>query len=180
MKRLTLLMTSLAAASVAMATTYVRVEKDGSKTYSDRPLPGGQPVELDPVQTYSAPKTETNSSAASTSNSNLPADQRALQGIDDFKYTSCSLSPANDESFTNPERVVVSVAIDPAVRPGDQVNLVVDGRPAGQYQTELVLQPVDRGSHTATVTVTDTYGRSLCSATSTFNVFRPSVNQPRR
>jgi hypothetical protein len=178
MKRLTLLMTSLAAASVALATTYVRVEKDGSKTYSDRPLPGGQPVELDPVQTYSAPKTATSPPPAS--NSNLPADQRALQGIDDFKYSSCSLSPANDETFTNPERVVVSVAIDPAVRPGDQVNLVVDGRPAGQYQTELVLQPVDRGAHTATVTITDAYGRNLCSASSTFNVFRPSLNQPRR
>jgi glutamine synthetase len=47
-------MTSLAVASIACATTYVRVEKDGTKTYSDRPLPGGQPVELESAQTYSA------------------------------------------------------------------------------------------------------------------------------
>ena len=36
-------------ASSVLATTYVRVEKDGTKTYSDRPLPGGQPVELEPA-----------------------------------------------------------------------------------------------------------------------------------
>ncbi len=48
---------SLLAASAALATTYVRVEKDGTKTYSDRPLPGGQPVDIQPAQTYSAPAT---------------------------------------------------------------------------------------------------------------------------
>ena len=50
---------SLLAASAALATTYVRVEKDGTKTYSDRPLPGGQPVDIQPAQTYSAPATPT-------------------------------------------------------------------------------------------------------------------------
>ena len=55
--RLLLVLVSVAAASAALATTYVRVEKDGSKTYSDRPLPGGQPVELEPAQTYSPPPT---------------------------------------------------------------------------------------------------------------------------
>src|SRR5690349_17176703 len=98
MKRLTLLLVSIAAASAALATTYVRVEKDGSKTYSDRPLPGGQPVELEPVQTYSAPQPSISSSAGS----DIPAEQRALQGIDDFVYESCSITPENDATFTNP------------------------------------------------------------------------------
>ena len=175
MKRLSLLIVSLAAASVAMATTYVRVEKDGSKTYSDRPLPGGKPVDLEPAQTYSAPK----DSGAAT-NSNLPAEQRALQGIDDFTYASCTLSPANDETIPNPESVTVSVTTSPAIRSGDTVNLVVDGKAAEPLETTMTLQPVERGAHTASVTLKDSYGRTLCSATVTFNVMQPALGRPRR
>ena len=43
---LVLFLVSMAAAPAALADTYVRVEKDGTKTYSDRPLPGGKPVVL--------------------------------------------------------------------------------------------------------------------------------------
>lgn len=176
MKRLTLLLVSIAAASAALATTYVRVEKDGSKTYSDRPLPGGQPVELEPVQTYSAPK----SSVSSSAGSDVPSEQRSLQGIDDFVYESCTLSPENDATFTNPENVPVSVSLSPGLRPGDTVNLVVDGKAADPQSTQLVLDPVDRGTHTATATLKDSFGRVLCSASVSFHVIRPSLNQPRR
>lgn len=175
MKRLTLMLVSMAAASAALATTYVRVEKDGSKTYSDRPLPGGQPVELQPVQTYSSPK-----DSSSSSSSNQSAEQRALEGIDDFRYDSCSISPENDATFTNPENVVVQVSINPSLRPNDTVNLVVDGQAAPAESTSFVLQPVDRGTHTATATLKDSYGRVLCSTSASFHVFRPSVNQPGR
>jgi hypothetical protein len=174
MKRLSLLMVSLAAASMALATTYVRVEKDGTKTYSDRPLPGGQPVDLAPAQTYSAPN------PGSTSNSSLPAEQRALEGIDDFLYDSCSLSPPNDENIPNPESVTVTVSMSPPLRVGDSVNLVVDGKPAGPTDTSLTLEPVERGAHSASVTLKDRHGRALCSASVTFYVMQPAVARPRK
>ena len=63
MKRaVVILLGMLGVAASVQATTYVRVEKDGSKTYSDRPLPGGQPVEIQPAQTYSAPAAPSSSS----------------------------------------------------------------------------------------------------------------------
>lgn len=177
MKRLMLFLVSMAAASAVLATTYVRVEKDGSKTYSDRPLPGGQPVELETAQTYSSPKT----SSSTSGSSNLPAEQRALEGIDDFVYDSCSITPANDETFTNPENVRVEVTTSPGVRPNDTVNLTVDGKPAPDSQaTAFILQPADRGTHTATVTLKSFQGRVLCTASVAFHVIRPSLNQPRR
>ncbi|MDF3018964.1 MAG: hypothetical protein K0Q92_267 [Steroidobacteraceae bacterium] len=176
MKRLTLVLVSIAAASAALATTYVRVEKDGSKTYSDRPLPGGQPVELESVQTYSAPQ----SSVSSSANSNIPSEQRSLQGIDDFVYESCTITPENDATFTNPENVSIGVSLSPGLRPGDSVNLVVDGKAANPQSTHAVLQPADRGTHTAAVTLKDSHGRVLCSASVSFHVIRPSLNQPRR
>jgi hypothetical protein len=176
MKRLTLLLVSIAATSMALATTYVRVEKDGSKTYSDRPLPGGQPVELQPAQTYSAPK----SSSDSGSSSDLSAEQRALQGIDDFNYTSCTISPENDASFTNPENVTVQVSTEPGLRAGDSVNLVVDGKAADPQATQFVLEPAERGTHTASATLRNAHGRVLCSASVSFHVIRPSLNLPGR
>lgn len=161
----------LVAASAA-ATTYVRVEKDGTKTYSDRPLPGGQPVELQPAQTYSAPP-------PSTGSSNVPLEQRLLSEVDDFRYTSCATVPRADETFTNPEVVNISVVLDPLQRPGDIVELSVNGAAVGNT-TSYTMQPVDRGSHTVSVTVKDRFGRTLCSASSTFHVFRPSVLMPGR
>lgn len=176
MKRLTLLFTSLAAASVALATTYVRVEKDGSKTYSDRPLPGGHAVELDPAQTYSAPTP----GSTYSSNSNVPEEQRALRGIDDFVYESCALAPPNDETIPNPESVTVTVTLSPPLRVGDSVNLVVDGRAAGPQETSLTLEPVERGAHSASVNLRDEHGRALCSASVTFYVMQPALARPRK
>jgi hypothetical protein len=176
MKRLPLLlMASLATASVAFATTYVRVEKDGTKTYSDRPIPGGQPVEIQSAQTYSTPP-----QTVTAGSSDLTEEQRQLRTIDDFTYSSCSLSPENDMSFTNPERVVISVNTSPDVRPGDTVNLVVDGQAAAPYAREYTLEPANRGTHSATVTLKNQNGRVLCSASVSFHVMRPSLNMPGR
>lgn len=174
MKRLSLLVASLCLASLAFATTYVRVEKDGTKTYSDRPLPGGHPVEIEAAQTYSAPK------PAQTGSSNLPSEQQLLQRIDDFRYTSCTLSPENDETFTNPTNVPISVSVEPALRVGDILQLSVDGKPAAANSMNTVLDPAYRGTHTAQVTIKDSFGRTLCSASVSFHVFRPSVNMPAR
>jgi hypothetical protein len=175
MKRLILLLGSLCMATAVLATTYVRVEKDGTKTYSDRPLPGGQPVELEPAQTY----TPAPSQVPGTGNSRAPAEQRLLQEMDDFSYSSCTISPSQDASFTNPQSVPIAVQLQPNLRPRDVVTLSVDGKVVGNTLSHL-LQPADRGSHSVQVSVKDSYGRELCSASTTFHVFRPSVNMPRR
>lgn len=174
MKRLSLLMASLAVASAALATTYVRVEKDGTKTYSDRPIPGGQPVDLEPAQTYSSP------GAASPAASNLPPEQQLLRNIDDFRYESCSLSPENEATFANPLNVPVSATVVPAVRVGDVVQLTIDGKPAPANALSAVLEPAYRGAHTAQLTIKDSFGRVLCNASVTFYVMRPSLNSPAR
>jgi hypothetical protein len=172
MKRLVLSLALLAATSVAVATTYVRVEKDGTKTYSDRPIPGGVPVEVDPVQTYQAPP--------SSPSTRGPAEQRLLQQMDDFKYARCSVTPANDETFTNPENVPINVTIEPTLRPRDTMTLAVNGAVVATNLQSWVLKPVDRGTHAVVVEVKDQYGRVLCNASTSFHVMRPSVNMPRR
>jgi Domain of unknown function (DUF4124) len=173
MKRQSLvLVLSLCVASAALATTYVRVEKDGTKTYSDRPIPGGQPVELQPAQTYSTPP------SAVATDSGLPREQQLLQQADDFRYESCTVSPENNATFQTPETVNISVSTNPPLRPGDVLTMTVDGAPVdgGSY----TMSPVNRGSHTVGVNIANTYGTVLCNTTSVFHVQQPGLNSPAR
>ena len=164
-----LVLASLCVVSTALATTYVRVEKDGSKTYSDRPLPGGQPIELQPAQGYTAPPQPSSGSRIGY----------LQEEVDNFTYASCTVTPANDSTFTNPESVPIAVATNPPLRPTDTVILKIDGQNAGPPGTmNFTLSPVNRGTHTVSVSITSRTGRPVCNASSSFHVMRPSVNSP--
>jgi len=165
---------TLLVASGALATTYVRVEKDGSKTYSDRPLPGGQPVDIQPAQTYSAP-------ANTSSNPSLTREQQQVMDAASFQYQ-CAISPRADETFQNPETVTLAVQLTPSLRPGDQVKFSMDGAevPNESNATSAAVQYPDRGTHTASVNVTDRSGKPLCNTSATFHVQRSNLNSPTR
>ncbi|HET9865240.1 MAG TPA: hypothetical protein VFP37_17495 [Steroidobacteraceae bacterium] len=177
MKRasLVILLGSLLVASASQATTYVRIEKDGSKTYSDRPLPGGHPVEIEPAQTYSAPP-----SAPAVDRSRSPEEQAALDAAR-FEYA-CALSPRNDQTFQNPETVTISVQLTPSLRPGDRVDISLDGTRLDNSAnaTSVTLPYPDRGTHTASVQIVDRTGKTVCSLTSAFHVLRAGLNSPAR
>jgi hypothetical protein len=169
------LLGSLLSATAAQATTYVRVEKDGTKTYSDRPLPGGQPVEVQPAQTYSAPATQ------SPTSSTRSREQQEVLDAANFQYA-CAISPRADESFQNPESITLGVQLTPGLRPGDLVNFSLDGTtvPNEANSTSATVQFPDRGTHTAAVRITDRSGRTVCSTSSTFHVQRSNLNSPAR
>jgi hypothetical protein len=157
----------------AFATTYVRVEKDGTKTYSDRPIAGGQPVDLQPAQTYSAP--------AVSSESQRPREEELLRQTESFRYESCSVSPENDATFRNTDAVTITVSTNPALRSEDVVTMTVDGQPAGPPNTmSYTMSPVYRGTHTVSVTVTNPNGHTVCSVTSVFHVQQVGLNSPAR
>ena len=166
---------SLLAATTALATTYVRIEKDGTKTYSDRPLPGGHPVDIQPAQTYSAP------APSPSTSSSRPREEQDLMAAANFRYE-CALSPRADETFQNPETVTLSVALTPGLRAGDTVNFSMDGSqvPNENAPTSASLSFPDRGTHTATVRVVDRYGKTVCDASTTFHVQRTGLNSPSR
>jgi hypothetical protein len=173
-----LLITCSVLATTALATTYVRVEKDGTKTYSDRPLPGGHPVEIQPAQTYSSPAP----SGPSVLDSRRPREELELQEAANFRYTLCQLSPRNDETFTNPSKVDVNLTLSPPLRAGDELRILVDGvaPPSAAGVLAFSLEQPDRGSHTVTAEIRDRDGRGLCAASTTFHVQRPSLNSPAR
>jgi hypothetical protein len=177
MKRasLVILLGSLLAATAAQGTTYMRVEKDGSKTYSDRPLPGGQEVVIESAQTYSAPPAPPPGDA-----SRSPEQQQVLDAAN-FRY-SCALSPRADETFQNPESIVLAVQLTPPLRPGDLVKFSMDGASVANEDnaTSRMVEFPDRGTHTAGVQITDRSGKSVCNVSATFHVQRTGVNSPGR
>jgi Domain of unknown function (DUF4124) len=178
MKRVFLVILSSLCASQAFATTYVRVEKDGTKTYSDRPLPGGQQVDLQPAQTYSAPPPPPLNSGPDSS---IPYEQRLLQEMNDFRYTSCQLTPKADEGFTNPQAVSINVVLTPGLRANDVVDLKLDGASVGGPNAVSFTAPQpNRGAHSVSLVIKDRYGKTMCSQNTTFHVFRPSLNSPAR
>jgi hypothetical protein len=177
MKRLPVILLASLFAVTAAATTYVRVEKDGTKTYSDKPIPGGKPIELEPAQTYSSQKP-----TVTTPRSNQPIEQQLLDQLEDFRYMSCDVSPANDTTYVNPERVVVEVRLTPELQSTHTLVLTVDGQPVpgGPNVRNATLTQVHRGTHTVAATVTNGYGQTVCSASASFHVQRPSLNSPAR
>jgi len=176
MKRQSLvLVLSLCAMSTALATTYVRVEKDGTKTYSDRPIPGGQAIDLQPAQTYSTP------APAVSTPSPGPREAQLLQQADDFRYQSCGVSPENDATFQSPESVTITVAIKPDLRAGDVITMTVDGQAMDATRSlSFTLSPAYRGTHSVGDRVANTNGTVVCNSTSVFHVRQPGLNSPAR
>jgi len=161
----------MVAAPAALAETWVRVEKDGTKTYSDRPIPGGTPVVLSSAQTYSAPQ---------IADPTRPAEVQSLEATANFRYQSCTLSPRNDDTLQNPESVTISLSTTPTLLIGHDVNISMDGASVGTGQSSVTIQYPDRGTHSVSAQVVNRSGQTLCSASTTFHVQRTNLNSPQR
>jgi hypothetical protein len=158
--------------SVAIsATTYRWVDAQGVVHYSDTPHPGAQEIQLTGAQTYHGPPVPAAAPAP-------PAAANAGA----VAYESCAITqPAPDTSLYAPETVNVSVRSTPSLRPGDQIEVQMDGtplQPVGDGVSFQIQQP-ERGTHAISAVVRAANGTVICSATPvTFNVQLPSINSP--
>jgi hypothetical protein len=154
-----LLLSGVAGASLA-ATTYRWVDADGVHL-SDQPHPGAEKITLSQPQTYSAATPAQAATPGVRAVPGVPATQRGP-----FRYESCTIvQPANDEVLLDPESVMLRAQVVPSVRQGDQVTMSLDGTAIeGQGQLEARIQPAERGTHTASVTVRDRDGKTVCQS----------------
>jgi hypothetical protein len=99
-------------------------------------------------------------------------------------YSRLSLSdiPSEEALRANNGTFTVSVDIDPRLRPGHSLRLLLDGQPYGQPSNvpRLQLTEVDRGEHTLAVEVLSGQRQVQQSESVTFTVQRISVNSPAR
>ncbi len=164
----------LAASGIATAAqTYRWVDAQGVVHYSDTPQPGAEKVALPTAQTYTpVPATAAPAAAAA-----------AARPADASTYQSCAITePAAETSLYAPDTVHVVVNLEPSLRDGDRLQVLLDGQPLASNSpaaTSLEAPQPDRGAHQVSAVVRDSSGKMVCSSSPvSFYVQRPSLLSP--
>lgn len=138
--------------SVAQDKGYKVVRPDGTVEFTDQPTAGAQEITLPKAQSYEAPPIP----AAPTSPVSIP------QGP---PYSALAITaPTAEQTFQNGDgKVTVSVRLEPALRPGHRLVILLDGKEAGSGPN-VSLNGVERGSHTVLAQVRDGRGNVIQSS----------------
>lgn len=141
---------------------YRWVDEDGVVHFSDVPRDGADEVEVQPVQTFSAPSVPVASAKEGDDAAEEVSAPAAL-------YESVAItSPGMEETIWNTGgNVTVSVSLNPALRQGHRITLYMDGRALGDMPpgaTSLVLTEVVRGTHQLKAVVSDAVGTVLAES----------------
>ena len=147
------------------------------KTYSDRPLPGGQPVDIAAGADLLG--------AAGTASAGLHASARQQQALNDaanFRYAAARSRRAPTKPSTNPETVTSASQLTPGLRAGDEVQFTRRRHSSAATRpiaTSAMLHARrTRHAHRA-VRIIDRYGKSVLQRRArTFHVQRTSLNSP--
>lgn len=172
MKRMSILVCGVLLIGAATAQTVYESKSGQGKVYSDRPVPGGKPVDLKPLNVIeampvapAAPKAVAEEAKPATTAAAIPYRNLAVV----FPEAGGSVA-ANNATFE------VRVSIDPPLQiaKGHAFSLRLDGRPvSGRYTaTEMMIPPEFFGEvipagaqqHVLEVSVVDAQGSSLLSA----------------
>jgi hypothetical protein len=90
--------------------------------------------------------------------------------------------PTDQQEFMNLDALTISVQTDPALKPGDQIFVSLDGQPINEGKptgAQFTLSPVDRGTHTLQAQVRDVDETILCQTPAvTFSIHQPSLLNP--
>lgn len=171
MLRFALLVASLVSFQLAQATTvYKYVDENGNTVFTDEPRKGAETLDVQPVPTIPAIP--------------IPPPSKPAAAKEDFKYNKIVIvSPEDQKNFINEvEPIVVQVALSPGLRPGDQLQLILNGAPKGSpiSSNQFTLDSLERGEYQASVKVLDKEGKELGSSTSVqFFVKRVSKLMPK-
>lgn len=152
---MTLCLAGMAAGAPVFAEGIYRWEdENGQVHYSDVPRKGAEEVEIEPVQTYSAPAIVSPATVGDSPDTASKSYQVFAIG-----------SPKSEETFWNTGgKLDVSLDLQPDLRPGDQIHLYLDGQPQGVLsggKTSMTLQEVWRGEHKVYAQIRDVTNRVL-------------------
>jgi hypothetical protein len=172
MSRLVLLIVSLFFLPSTFAeTVYKYVDENGNTVFTDEPRKGAEVLDVQPIPTVPA----------------IPVPERTSKPVrqDAFRYNKILIvSPEDQHNFINEvEPIVVQLAMSPALRSEDRVQLMLNGAPKGSpsSSTQFTLDSLDRGAYNVSVKVLDMDGNEVGSSPSIqFFIKRHSVNMPTR
>ncbi|MEX0732601.1 MAG: DUF4124 domain-containing protein [Aquisalimonadaceae bacterium] len=158
------------------ADIYRHVDADGNVTFSDKPGPDSQSIDLRAPSTYQPPPTPTRRSGTAS---------EERQDEEESGYRSVRiLRPEQEETFRdNQGNISVMSVTEPTLHKGHLLQLVLDGEPHGEPQRGMAfrLTGVNRGEHTVQVRVVDQDAQSVAeSETRTFYLHQASRLFPPR
>jgi hypothetical protein len=155
----------------ANAEIYTWTDGSGVVHFSDHPEPGAKTIEVQEIQTYSAPPSQPTSTL-----------QPPPKGVKErATYSAINIvEPANQTTVRNPQGYVpVTVEVKPKLEDGDGLQLVLDGVVIGRPQqtSSFSLQGIERGSHQLVAQVVNEKGTVLTSSDpTTIFMMQPRVN----
>jgi len=163
------------------AAVYKWIDDEGVTHFGDLP-PGevsADPVQLPQLQTYSAPAQPPAVEEAGRSEGQIDGAGLPAAG---YKQVSV-VAPLPDATVrSNTQQVMVQVAVEPGLRPGHMLAVILDGKPVGEPTpaTQIELQGVVRGQHSIRVEIVDASGEILkTSEPVSFYLRQASVLAPR-
>jgi hypothetical protein len=149
---------------LAQAQVYKQVDEQGNVTFTDAPAGDAQPVDIPPANTAE------------------PVDARDRPAAPSEKttaYQSLTItSPKNNGIIPNgPGNFSVQLALSPALQPGHQSQLLLDGKIySSGTQNHFTLTNISRGNHSLQAQVVDEDGKVLIASTPiSVQVYRPST-----
>lgn len=154
---------------VCVAQVYKHVDENGNVTFTDKPPPNSELIEIREPNTLAAPAnieyhTETAPEAAAVAEG----------------YAVKITSPANETVIPRgPGIFSVSANVAPSLQSGSKLQLLIDGVAEGEPQrsSTWALSNVYRGTRQLEVVVLDDGGKELAKSKAvTIYVFRPSRN----
>lgn len=152
----------IVACSTAGAEVFRRIGPDGEVYFSDTPAPGSQRVTLGAPQSVTLPEAVRQRAAETRQPAGATTEKGSMQGYAQFEIVKPSYGQgvrANDGSVT------VYLSLQPALRSGDVIELVVDGEDGAAIHAggtlNFNLSNMSRGSHTVAARVKSPQGEKL-------------------
>ena len=173
--RLGLISLMLVAAQPAIAGIYTYIDEQGNRVFTDQP--NGRSVE--PTTT----KAPNSIPAPAARSSERPTKLKVLKAPTPG-YTRIDIAePAPDATIRdNAGMLSISVNSEPALHPGHEYRVLLDGEPAGppSASTTLIVPHVDRGTHQLMVEIVNASGEGVQrSPPQVFHMLRTSLAQRR-
>ncbi len=148
--------------ATAGAQVYKRIGPDGQVYFSDQPGPDAEAVELSRPQIISMPPLPERRPTAEQQGG-----RAEKQDDSAFSYTRFSVvSPTKYQGYrANDGNITVRMSLEPALKPGHNVVLNVDGEDGEKIRSggglAIDLQNLSRGQHTVWAKVVDDRGSAL-------------------
>lgn len=145
------LLTLLSIQSATAATVYKYIDENGNVVFTDEPRKGAEVLDVQPVPTIPAIP--------------VPPPSKGPEKKAEFRYNKVVIvSPEDQQNFINEANpIIVQVALSPALRNSDSVQLLLNGAPHGApgKNTRFTLEQLGRGEYNAVVKVLDKDGNEV-------------------